>query len=353
MEKKRDYSLDFIKIIATILIVFHHYQQVVGGHFRYIDFFGGKFYYGYVVELFFILFGYFMFKYISKIKNGLSFKDFFKQRYLRFLPIMALTSIVYSICLYIYTNVLNLSWFNYKFSLWGTISSSLGLAEGWGMKNPFINYPNWYISVLLICFVVFYLMVYISKKKNISEIILFAFVIFLGFAISNYEINFLFMTSQVARGYYAFFFGVILAIILNNKSPNLLIQILSAVIVIVVPIIIHYNTSILPNDVNYFMTFIYYPALIIIFKFKFINKLFRVKFIEVVSNITFDVYLWHNVLLLMGSLFLNIFKINVKLDSFVAMLCYTAISFLVGTLSYYLIDKPIKNLIVKKRLIAK
>ena len=26
---KRDYSLDFIKIIATVLIIFHHYQQLV------------------------------------------------------------------------------------------------------------------------------------------------------------------------------------------------------------------------------------------------------------------------------------------------------------------------------------
>ena len=275
MKNKRDYSLDFIKIIATILIVFHHYQQVVGGHFRYIDFFDGKFYFGYVVELFFILSGYFMFKYISKIKDGLSFKDFFKQRYLRFLPVMAATSIVYSICLYIYTNVLNLTWFNYKFSLWGTIVSSLGLSEGWGLKNPFINYPNWYISVLLICFIVFYLMVYISKKKKISEVLLFALVILLGFTISNYGISFLFMTSQVARGYYAFFFGIILAIILNKKKPNLFVRILSAIIVIVIPIIIHYNTTILPNDVNYFMTFVYYPALIITFKYTIVNKLFK------------------------------------------------------------------------------
>lgn len=29
VKSERDYSLDFLKIVATILIIFHHYQQVV------------------------------------------------------------------------------------------------------------------------------------------------------------------------------------------------------------------------------------------------------------------------------------------------------------------------------------
>jgi len=75
--KKRNYGLDFLKIVATILIVFHHYQQVLNVEFAGINFFGGKFYFGYLVELFFLISGFLMFKYIERIKQGLTFKEFF------------------------------------------------------------------------------------------------------------------------------------------------------------------------------------------------------------------------------------------------------------------------------------
>ena len=34
--RQRDRSLDFIKVISTILIVLHHYQQVIGETFKNI-----------------------------------------------------------------------------------------------------------------------------------------------------------------------------------------------------------------------------------------------------------------------------------------------------------------------------
>ena len=55
---ERNDGLDIIKVIATIIIVFHHYQQVTGVIFDGINFYGGKFPFGYVVELFFIISGY-------------------------------------------------------------------------------------------------------------------------------------------------------------------------------------------------------------------------------------------------------------------------------------------------------
>ena len=72
MEKKRNYSLDFFKIIATILIVFHHYQQILSIEFGEINFYGGKFYFGYLVEFFFLISGFLMFNYIERIKEGLT-----------------------------------------------------------------------------------------------------------------------------------------------------------------------------------------------------------------------------------------------------------------------------------------
>lgn len=80
--KQRDYSLDFIKIVATVFIIFHHYQQVTGAWFENrINFNNGRFYFGYIVELFFILSGYFMYSYIRKIQQGrITFPEFYFKR---------------------------------------------------------------------------------------------------------------------------------------------------------------------------------------------------------------------------------------------------------------------------------
>lgn len=80
--EQREYSLDLLKILATIMIVFHHYQQGEEVVFSHWNFFNGKFYFGWLVELFFMLSGYFMFRYVEKIQNGLSFKQFYLKRYL-------------------------------------------------------------------------------------------------------------------------------------------------------------------------------------------------------------------------------------------------------------------------------
>ena len=100
--KNRQYSLDFIKIVATIFIVFHHYQQFISGVFENgINYYGGIFNFGYMVELFFVLSGYFMYPYMKKIKQELSFKKFFTTRYLRLIPLLAIAAFSYQflICL--------------------------------------------------------------------------------------------------------------------------------------------------------------------------------------------------------------------------------------------------------------
>lgn len=53
MGNERKYSLDVLRIIATILIIFHHYGQVTGLYLEgHINYWNGRFYFGYVVEFF-------------------------------------------------------------------------------------------------------------------------------------------------------------------------------------------------------------------------------------------------------------------------------------------------------------
>ena len=168
MEKERNYSLDFLKIIATTLIIFHHWQQCTGAKFSYgINFAGGKFYWGYIVELFFIISGFVMFRYIDKIKsNEINFKIFAIKRFTRFIPMLFLGAILYEIIIIIYMKMYGTSWFGQQPSFWGTIIDSLGIQNGWFFKDMNVNFPTWYCSVLLLMYVVFYISVRLSNKKT-------------------------------------------------------------------------------------------------------------------------------------------------------------------------------------------
>ena len=79
--QNREYSLDVLKSISTITIIFHHYQQLTGVYFENgINFWGGCFYWGYIVELFFILSGYFSFKYTNCIDEKSKIISFFRKK---------------------------------------------------------------------------------------------------------------------------------------------------------------------------------------------------------------------------------------------------------------------------------
>ena len=81
-----------------------------------------------------------------------------------------------------------------------------------------VNNPTWYISVLMLCYVVFYIIVYIANRIKIHPQYLFVVMIFLGMGINTYGINLPFLNGSSSRGYYAFFFGILLAGILKKNK---------------------------------------------------------------------------------------------------------------------------------------
>ena len=75
--RERNYALDFLKIAATVTIFIYHYQQLLDVKFPRFNIYGGRFDASCLVELFFLLSGYFMCTYERKIKEGLDFKTFY------------------------------------------------------------------------------------------------------------------------------------------------------------------------------------------------------------------------------------------------------------------------------------
>lgn len=353
---ERKYGLDIIKVIATIMIVFHHYQQITGIRFEGINFCGGKFGFGYVVELFFVISGYVIYPYIYKIsEKDIKLSEFYFNRFIRFFPMVSITAIIYELFLYIYVCRMGQEFFmGWQPTLWGTVIDCLMIQNGWGFTNPMVNNPTWYISVLMLCYVLFYVQVTIAKKCKFDVIYLFIIMVLLGVSIETYSLQLPILNASNSRGFYAFFWGLILRRLMpivqqKIKKHKFFSAFSGGITLLMVPILIHKEHVAVANDENYMITFIYYTVIICLFEIPQINRIFKGSFWKVLSEISFNVYLWHiTLLLVMYMLIWVLFKGQTWfLYSYTAMCLFTIGSFVWGSISYYFIERPIVIRIIK------
>lgn len=346
--KNRQYSLDFIKIVATVFIVFHHYQQFISGVFdNGTNYYGGIFNFGYMVELFFVLSGYFMYPYMEKIKQGLTFKKFFTTRYLRLIPLVAIAAFAYQfLCLVHIKLVGGAAWFMYSRDLWSTIVAALGFQEGWIFtNNTYVNYPIWYVSVLLVCYILFYLGTYLSNKLHVSSRYFYLALLFFGIAISAYGWDLPFMNIYNARGYYSFFTGVLLSTYYFEKSSTKRESLTCFTIITVIIGLIAFKNNFIANGIEFTCTFILYPAIIVLFKNPIINKFFSSQIYQTIANIAFNAYVWQMPLLVALLIFVNTVPVGISFLTRESMWCFAVVNFLIGAISHFLLEKNIKKLI--------
>lgn len=346
--RQRDRSLDFIKVIATILIVLHHYQQVMGVQFKNFNFFAGRFYFGNLVELFFIISGICAYRWIYSINDESSFIKFYLKRIRRLLPIMIISIIMDAVIWETFKNIYNVTVGMDKINLKNIVISCLGLQAGWGVENPMINNPMWYISVLLLCYIIFYIITKISKKIKISPFWLYGAMIAVGVSMITFHMQYPLLNDYSYRGYICFFVGIFMGSILKNKKD--LISKLS--LLAIVPLIIGF-VAYLKNFYGYYMiAFIIWPSLIILLQSNIFNKITKQPLWSKAAKISYDVYVWHCPLLhlLLGIVMVN--KINVY-NTVPFMILTLVLAVIIGCISYWCLEKPIQNgietLMLKKK----
>lgn len=350
---ERKYWIDFLKVVATVLIIFHHYQQLVGVFFEgTLNFYNGKFYFGLLVELFFVLSGFVVVKYIEPIRKGMSFPVFWGKRYFRLVPMTALAAVVYSILGYFFCYVgrapYEWKFLPVKLNLWGTIQTAIGMQVGGIFPAQQINNPTWYISVLLICYVFFYLIVRVSQKRGFSPLYLFFVMVFMGLAIGTHSINLPLLDTFTRRGYYSFFFGLILGSIYDKRNSTKKEALAATGICMALVAFVMYKESIEMYAMECLMTFVMYPAIIVIFNSNLMKRIFSHRIWGVLSSISFNAYIWHVNVLLAIYVVLSMGDYNIDIKSWYGMLLYTALSFWVGAISHYCLEKNITKLLFER-----
>ena len=352
MEKiRRNYSFDFLKIVASIGIVFFHYQYLTGARFdNFINFCGDWFNWGMLVELFFIISGYFMFRNISVIAEGrVTLFNWWKKRAVRLLPMAAITVFFFEGILILNKLVFHTNLWGIEVSVWGTLVTALGLQEGWILISPAINMSLWYLSVLMFCYIFFYMLTVLAAKIKCSPLYFYIIMILIGVAGGAFGFNLPFLNWQICRGYYAFFFGILLAAYVNKYGVRLK-EIIASFLIIAcfVTAFILYPTHIAKN-INYTLTFLDYPAIVLLCETKVAKKIFCHKIWGVLSGISFEVYLWHVPLLLLLYFIMNFFGFGLNFSIIWIMLLFLLAVWIISTLIYFLVERPLMKVLTKEK----
>lgn len=175
--------------------------------------------------------------------------------------------------------------------------------------------------------------------------------IFLGMGINTYDINLPFLNGDSSRGYYAFFFGILLAGMLTKQIKHKY-TLMCCGLLVTIPILLIFSNDFMSTGINYIMTFLFYPSLIVISKSKGINTILNKKIIGLIGKASFDVYIWHSPFFLLLFILMKVLNWNLNLNSRKTMVGYTIICFAFALFSYICIEMPISRF-VKKRMVDK
>lgn len=351
--KNRSYSLDLLRIVATFLVVFHHYQQLTGASFLHFNFYNEeKQVFTVLIELFFVLSGYLLASSVVKIGNTISFKDFFLKKAIRLLPIGAVSVIVYECLMFLIITFLPEfpSYFAKEVNVWGAVVTAFGMQAGWVFDNPFINNPLWYVSVLIWCYILMYFVTYVANKMKVSPIYFYMGIIFLGFAIITYDFKLPFLNSYMARGYVSFFPGLLFGMFRKNHKITAKGVIASIILILgfVYMTISHFGY--IARGYNYIFIFFIATSFITVFDSEFLRKICNLKIIAFFSNISYGLIVWHVPVFLIIFIVKYVLNLAIDYSNPLVMLSFTGIVLVWCILAYYAIEKNINNYLSKKMI---
>lgn len=349
MEQNRYYSLDFLKIIATIGILFHHYQQLSGLKFDTgINYYFGWFDFSTMVELFYIISGFLALRSIDKEADP-HFGKWLLKKWLRLIPLVAISVLVFDVLDTLYIRFVGSPFMGVTPSLWGSVITMIGVQDGWFFHNPSINNPVWYISDLILCYVIFCFIIRLFKKHEKYAVLGFIAMIIIGCIGLKYKADIPFLRSGSPRAYISFFTGSIIGLRSKNKTITYPVQIISLLAIAAGGYLIITHNRFIECGMTYFLTFFFYPALILFSLSDPIKRILNHKILGTISFISYNVYIWHICCYMILIIALTISNHSETiLHSRLSMYLYAFCCFLAGTLSRYILEKPIQRFVSSK-----
>ena len=352
--KTRSYSLDFLKFISCVGLLWLRYRKYTSPDGIY---FGDVFFHElnrgidlrFFVEVFFVLSGFFMYSYIEKIKKDLSIERFMLKRIIRIIPMLCISTVLLELLLFFMMNSGNTHGVDiYQPALFGIISACMGVEYGWGLVDAHINPESWYLDVLLLCYFILFVMVKLSKKLKISEKYFLILIVAIGVVCTLNEYSLPFLEAYNGRGYVAFFSGVILASYLNRNEIGYK-QIIASIICLLIYGIYHvFWPHYLEYGKSFMVAFFIAPSLVILLKTKTAEKIFSWKGWGELGKISFSMYMIHVVVIIGVFNITDAFGVSVDYAHEIMLLAYVVLVIALGALMYYCVEKKITDYLEKR-----
>lgn len=176
-----------------------------------------------MMEFLFLLSGFQMYKYYDIIREGnIGFLGYMKKRMKRLYPLYLITTVIMTAGLIVYQKIAQEDWYSRRAEGY-LVMKNLLCVQSWNSDASSINGPLWFVSVLVFCVILFYVLSRLSLKVK-DGIWLMGIPVAVGILFSTAGSPWPFLNQLMCRGYLGFFLGVILASFahkISRKSANI------------------------------------------------------------------------------------------------------------------------------------
>ncbi len=307
--------------------------------------------YGFLlVELFFIISGYLFFiSYYKRIReNKIGFQSFIEKRYLRIIPISAISVVVMFILQHIYYYKFEHFWIFNNNDFVNLILQMTGIQYWMNMSEGSLNNVTWYISVLLLCYIIYY---FITKKSKKYGNIIYPTIVIIFISLLKYEVDLPIINYYTERGLIAFGIGIILGLVIEKSD----IKKLSNCSIIVMAFILIMTVIFKKIVLGYLVLFvdlIIFPIILInIIRFDFLLEKVNLEFTEKLSKISLGIYIWNLPLQLLFIIIVKFNNIKIDYNNIYFFIAQIIIQILFAIFSYKVIEKIINKFIDKKYIL--
>lgn len=351
MNKKYYSSIDLLRFLAAVAVAFFFHYAIVFGDSPVKDTIVGDFlntYGGYVVELFFVISGFVMFNaFGERIREGKTvFTKYLVYRIIRLYPavivsvvfIWAMMWIGYAVYGEPITENANVSLIAILLNITGLNGGTV--LEAAGMS---VNGPSWYVSILMVCYLLFYGIIKMCKRSRGAENVCFVLIIVIGIFLYFNPINAPLLLMSSARGYVFFFTGVFLAQL--QEKTNIVGRILLCIVSIglVAMFVFAYKYDLIVSEGLDIGFFIICPIVVFFINFIPLDYICSNIVVKFLGGISFGIFLW-NLPVYIGVIFIGrVLCIDFDYGSLMTYLIIIGINTLFGALSHILLDKLFVN----------
>ena len=334
LTQNRFVGIDGLRALFCIGLVFYHINEVFHSAFNALLWpvyqYGG--YFGNYI--FFMLSGLLVaFYYKGRVINReITFFQYISKRLLKLCPMYFLTN---------FTMILYLCFkdISYVLNLKKLLITALILPSGWFSQDTPFNQPLWFVSVLMICYILYYVIGNLSHHFSAVYLPLCIFFAFWGMILEVKAWDIPFHYRICGEGYMNFFLGVILAeIVMNPKTNKKYILTFNFVSLgLIAAIIFAGGFKIFPVDVRWIITLICANLVSIAVYEKHIIKWLSLKIIQNIGQCSLSIYMWHVPLVWWFRYIEDSFNLSF-IDDRINMIIYLILLFLAAQISYHYLE---------------